>query len=122
MEFHVNAEQFDTWITEQQKTHEIYTPKCFPGGNTFSDVDCTRYGKVNSISEIVFDQKSEYSFKEVLIPISQTLFFIFAGANGTLLMSSVRQPIMISGLLRIATPLYTHWKIRARNTAPYGFA
>ena len=33
------------------------------------------YGKVSSISEIVFDRKSEYSFKEVLTPISQTLFF-----------------------------------------------
>lgn len=38
-------------------------------------MDCIRYGKVNSISEIVFDRRSEYSFKEVLTPISQTLFF-----------------------------------------------
>jgi len=75
MGFHVNAEQFDTWLTEQQKTHDIYAPNCFAGGNTFSDVDCIRYGKVSSISEIVFDRKSEYSFKEVLTPISQTLFF-----------------------------------------------
>ena len=37
-----------------------------PGGNTFSDVDCIRYGKISSISEIVFDRKSEYSFKEVI--------------------------------------------------------
>ena len=72
MGFQVNAEQFDTWLTEQQKTYDIYAPKCFPGGNTFSDVECIRYGKVNSISEIVFDKKSEYSFKEVLPPISQT--------------------------------------------------
>jgi len=75
MGFHVNEAQFDAWLTEQQKTHDIYTPKRFTGGNTFSDVDCIRYGKVNSISEIVFDRKSEYSFKKVLTPISQTLFF-----------------------------------------------
>lgn len=75
MGFHVNESQFDAWLTEQQKTYDIYAPKCFAGGNTFSDVDCIRYGKVNSISKIVFDQKSEYSFKEVLTPISQTLFF-----------------------------------------------
>ena len=75
MGFHVNESQFDAWLTEQQKTYDIYAPKCFAGGNTFSDVDCIRYGKVNSISEIVFDKKSEYSFKEVLTPISQTLFF-----------------------------------------------
>ena len=50
-------------------------PNASRGGNTFSNVDCIRYGKVSSISEIVFDKKSEYSFKEVLTPISQTLFF-----------------------------------------------
>ena len=38
-------------------------------------MDCIRYGTINSVSEIVFDQKSHYSFKEVLTPISQTLFF-----------------------------------------------
>lgn len=75
MGFHLCGEQFDLWITEQKKTHDIYAPKRFVGGSTFSDVDCIRYGKVSSISEIVFDQKSEYSFKEVLTPISQTLFF-----------------------------------------------
>ena len=70
MGFHVNESQFDAWLTEQSKTHDIYAPKCFAGGNTYSDVDCIRYGKVNSISEIVFDKKSEYAFKEVLTPIS----------------------------------------------------
>ncbi len=75
MGFHVNESQFDAWLTEQRKTYDIYAPMRYAGGNTFSDVDCIRYGKVNSISEIVFDKKSEYSFKEVLSPISQTLFY-----------------------------------------------
>lgn len=75
MGFHVDANQFDAWLTEQRKTYDIYAPMRYAGGNTFSDVDCIRYGKVNSISEIVFDKKSEYSFKEVLSPISQTLFY-----------------------------------------------
>ena len=75
MGFHITADQFDKWITAQTKDYDIYAPKRYIGGNTFSDVDCIRYGKVASISEIVFDQKSEYSFKEVLTPISQTLFF-----------------------------------------------
>ena len=75
MGFHVDTQQFDQWLTEQKKCYDIYAPKRYIGGNTFSDVDCIRYGKVDSISEIVFDEKSEYSFKEVLTPISQTLFF-----------------------------------------------
>ncbi len=75
MGFHVDTIQLDAWLIEQQKYYDIYAPKVFVGGNTFSDVDCIRYGKISSISEVVFDRKSEYSFKEVLTPISQTLFF-----------------------------------------------
>lgn len=75
MGFHISESQFDTWLTQQQKTYHIYAPIRYTGGNTFSDVDCIRYGIVNKISDIVFDKKSEYSFKEVLTPISQTLFF-----------------------------------------------
>ena len=75
MGFHVDQKQFDRWFEEQKKTHDIYAPKRFVGGNTFSDVDCIRYSTVNSVSEIVFDEKSDYSFKEVLTPVSQTLFF-----------------------------------------------
>ena len=75
MGFHVDAKQFDAWLTEQRKTYDIYAPMRYAGGNTFSDVDCIRYGKVSSVCDIVFDKKSEYSFKEVLSPISQTLFF-----------------------------------------------
>ena len=75
MGFHVNEDQFNAWLISQRKNYDIYAPKCYAGGNTFSDVDCIRYGKVENISEIIFDKKSEYSFKEVLTPISQTLFF-----------------------------------------------
>ena len=57
MGFHVNESQFDAWLTEQKKHYDIYAPKCFTGGSTYSDVDCIRYGKVNSISKIVFDKK-----------------------------------------------------------------
>lgn len=75
MGFYINREQFDAWLREQQKTQDIYAPKRFAGGGCFSDADCIRYGKINSISEIVFEKKSDYSFKEVLTPITQTLFY-----------------------------------------------
>jgi anaerobic sulfite reductase subunit A len=47
----------------------------FPGSGAASDTDTIRYGPINQISEIIFDKKSDYSFKEALLPISQTLFF-----------------------------------------------
>lgn len=66
---------FDKWVT----IYDVYAPKCFKSGGRFSDTDCIRYGKVTNIDEVVFDKKSEFSFKEVLTPISQTLFFFTDG-------------------------------------------
>lgn len=66
---------FQTW----QANYHIYAPRRFSGGGRFSDTDCIRYGEVNCIDEIVFDKKSDYSFKEILTPVSQTLFFFTEG-------------------------------------------
>lgn len=75
MGFHVNNTVLNTIFKAWQTEYNLYAPSKFSGGGRFSDTDCIRYGKVSRVDEIVFDQKSEYSFKEVLIPISQTLFF-----------------------------------------------
>lgn len=66
------AEQrFSKW-TEK---YEIFAPKLMEGEGCFSDTDIIRYGKVNSLDEIVWDKKSDYSFKEVLLAINETLFY-----------------------------------------------
>ena len=75
MGFCIQKEQLDQFLTMIQEDYLVYAPKRFVGGSRFSDADCIRYGTVSSADEIIFDQKSEYSFKEVLNPISQTLFF-----------------------------------------------
>ncbi len=75
MGFYVNVPQFELWLTEQLKTCDVYAPKRFPGGGRFSDTDCIRYGQINKASEIIFDTRSSYSFKEILTPVSQTLFY-----------------------------------------------
>ncbi len=62
-------------ISKWSKDHVVFAPKVFQNGHNFSDRDRIRYGEVNSIEQIVFDQKAEYSFKEALLPLSQTLFF-----------------------------------------------
>lgn len=62
-------------LSKLSKKYLIYAPKCYVGGGRLSDTDCIRYGEVGSVDEIVFDKKSEFSFKEVLTPITQTLFY-----------------------------------------------
>ncbi|WP_310605551.1 anaerobic sulfite reductase subunit AsrA [Anaerosporobacter sp.] len=64
-------ELINTW----KEKYIIYAPKRYKGGGRFSDTDCIRYGEIQTMDEIVLNQKSEYSFKEVLTPITQTLFY-----------------------------------------------
>lgn len=58
-----------------KKDYVIYAPKLIPDGGACSDTDSIHYGEIQSIEEIVFDRKSDFSFKEILLPISETLFY-----------------------------------------------
>lgn len=75
MGFQVSQSQLDEIFRLWEQDYTVYAPKRFPSGGAFSDTDCIRYGPVKSIKEVVFDRQSQYSFKEVLTPISQTLFY-----------------------------------------------
>ncbi len=75
MGFQVDKIGMNNILEKLSEDYRIFAPKLFVGGGTFSDTDCIRYGEISSIDEIVFDKKSNYSFKEVLTPISQTLFY-----------------------------------------------
>jgi anaerobic sulfite reductase subunit A len=41
----------------------------------YSDTDIVGYSEIDSIEDIVFDRESDYSPKEVLVPVTQTLFY-----------------------------------------------
>ena len=55
--------------------YDIFAPKLMEGEGCFSDTDIIRYGKVSSLDEIHWAKKSDYSFKEVLLAINETLFY-----------------------------------------------
>lgn len=75
MGYHVQENVLNALFAEWQRDYVIYAPKRFKGGGRCSDTDVIRYGEVTAASDIVFDAPSAYSFKEVLTPISQTLFY-----------------------------------------------
>ncbi|WP_094605719.1 Anaerobic sulfite reductase subunit A [Sporomusa silvacetica DSM 10669] len=66
---------FNQVLQELSQENVVYAPKLFKDGGSFSDTDRIRYGEIHTVEEIIFDRKSDYSFKEVLLPLSQTLFF-----------------------------------------------
>ena len=65
------GELFRKWARQ----YDVFGPKRMEGEGCFSDTDVIRYGKVSSLDEIVWDQRSDYSFKEALLAINETLFY-----------------------------------------------
>lgn len=62
---------FQAW----SRQYDVFAPMRMEGEGCFSDTDVIRYGQVTSLDEIVWDQKSDYSMKEVLLSINETLFY-----------------------------------------------
>ena len=66
---------FDAALKNLEEKYRIYAPATLSGMNTFSDTELIRYEEVKSITEIEFEKKAQYSAKEVVMPITQTLFY-----------------------------------------------
>lgn len=75
MGYCLDSQGLDAVLDELRKTHVIFAPKRYRGQGEFSDTDSIRYGEISSAAEIELIEKSSHSFKEVLLPISETLFF-----------------------------------------------
>ena len=67
MGYQISRTTADTIFCQLQQHYDIYAPKLFEGEGCFSDTDVIRYGKVDSLDEIVWDRRSDYSFKEALL-------------------------------------------------------
>lgn len=75
MGLRLTKDNFDKMLNCLKDEYKIYAPKVMVGKGRFSDTNMTRYGEINSIDDIEFNEKSSFSYKEVLLPITQTLFF-----------------------------------------------
>lgn len=55
--------------------YRIYGPVKLPGKGRFSDTDLVSYAEIQRSRDIVFDERSFFSPKEILFPVNQTLFY-----------------------------------------------
>lgn len=75
MGYSMETKNFNELLKEIGQEYKVYAPVIFKGKGRFSDTDTVRYNKIKSIEEIEFDKKSSFSPKEVLLPITQVLFY-----------------------------------------------
>lgn len=75
MTFKLTKDELNAALKTLSESAALYGPKLMPGQGAFSDTDVVRYGMIESIDDVVFDRKSDYSFKEILLPITETMFY-----------------------------------------------
>lgn len=75
MGYCLSKEEMNQVLKEWRKTAVIYAPKCFQDEGAFSGTDLIRYGEITDADEVVTDQKSRFSWKEIVLPLSETLFY-----------------------------------------------
>ena len=70
-----NKEALSRLLENLKKDYDVFAPRLYAGAGCYSDTDIVRYGIIESFDEIVWDEKSDYSFKEALLPISDTIMY-----------------------------------------------
>ncbi|WP_298842077.1 anaerobic sulfite reductase subunit AsrA [Clostridium sp.] len=75
MGFKLKIEKFDEHLEKLRDKYKVYAPVLLKGKGTFADTDTIRYKEIKSIREIEFNSKSTFSPKEIILPITQTLFY-----------------------------------------------
>ena len=75
MGYILTQEGFDGVVRSLGERYRIYAPVLKKGEGRFTDTDVVRYDFVTTAREIELGRKSDYAFKEILTPLSETLFF-----------------------------------------------
>jgi anaerobic sulfite reductase subunit A len=75
MPYKMSTEKFNEYLQSWQKDYKIFAPVLLAGKGSFTDTDSVRYQEISAVEEIAFHKKSDFSVKEVLLPITQTLFY-----------------------------------------------
>lgn len=75
MDVKLNSKNFNDILSVLRKEYKVYAPVNLVGKGTFSDTNSVKYKEISSIEEVEFKIKSNFSAKEVYMPITETLFY-----------------------------------------------
>ncbi len=75
MGYILDQKSMDAILGKWRENAVIFAPVRYAGQSEFSGQDSIRYGEVNRIADIEFAEKSSFTFKDVFLPLCETLFF-----------------------------------------------
>lgn len=71
--YSVRSERMADILARLKEKYRVYAPKRFPKRGP-KGTDLIRYGEIDTLTDIVYKEKSHFSPKEVFYPVSQTMF------------------------------------------------
>ncbi|MDD5922154.1 MAG: anaerobic sulfite reductase subunit A, partial [Eubacteriales bacterium] len=75
MGFVYSKEEFNRVIAALREKYKIFAPVRKVGEGRFTDTDVIRYDYIDRIEDAELNTRSDYSFKEILMPLSETMFY-----------------------------------------------
>ena len=75
MGYLLSKDSFADVMAELGKTYRLFAPVVKEGEGRFKDTDVIRYDFITSADELELEKKSDYAFKEFMLPMSETLFY-----------------------------------------------
>ena len=75
MGYRLTKKGLNAALTDLSRQYKLYAPHRYVNQGEFSDTDSIRYGEIKTADDMELLEKSSHTFKESLIPISETLFF-----------------------------------------------
>ncbi|MCI5746884.1 anaerobic sulfite reductase subunit A [Eubacterium pyruvativorans] len=75
MGYVLSRDGFDRVLRGMREDYRIFAPVLKEGEGRFKDTDVVRYDFVDSLDEIELDLRSDYSFRDILTPLSETMFY-----------------------------------------------
>ena len=75
MAYKLTVEKLNQYLAELEKEYILFAPVLSKGKGAFTNTDSVKYQEIKRFDEIEYTRKSDFSIKEVLTPITQTLFY-----------------------------------------------
>ncbi len=75
MGYQLQKQDIEQLFGRWKEGYALFGPRKMKGEGMYSDTDVIRYESLDSFDQLEWDERSAYSFKEAILPITQILFY-----------------------------------------------